>query len=100
MTMGDKRLVYDLIRASILDITKTEKISKFIEDCMFKSEYDIYTFHKNCMVFLPHCCNDACLIKNPDGTFRYQKLETMLELAMKVQNTNLHTYKMTIQSHI
>ena len=77
MGMDEKRSVNELIRASIFDIAKTEEISKFIEDGVFTSEYDICMVYEDVISFLPHLCNDACLVHNSDGTFRCQKLDNV-----------------------
>ena len=76
MMMDEKRFVDDLIRASIFDIVKAEEISKFIE-------YDICTVYDNGMTFLPHHCNNTCLVNNPDRKFSCQKLDNV-----RVSNDN------------
>ena len=52
MLMDEKRFIDDLIRSSIFDIGKNEEISKFIEDGVFTSEYDINKVYDNGMSFL------------------------------------------------
>ena len=51
MLMDEKRFIDTLIRASIFDIGKHEETSKFIEDDVFKSEYDIKKVYDNGMSF-------------------------------------------------
>ena len=50
---------------------------------MFRSEYDIYTMYDNGMAFFPHSFNDACLVNDPYGAFRRQKLDNV-----RVSNDN------------
>ena len=88
MIMEEKRFIDDLSWASIFDIVKTEEISKFIEDGVFTSEYDIYMEYENVISFLPHHCNGAWLVNNPDGKFRCQKLDNV-RVSNDKKSTNL-----------
>ena len=74
-TMYEKRFADDLIQYSIFDIVKTEETSKIINDSVFKSEYDFCMIYENEMIFLLHIYNEKCLIQNPVGTFRCQKID-------------------------
>ena len=49
--LDEKRFIDDLIRASIFDIGKNEEISKFLEDGVFASEYEINKVYDNGMSF-------------------------------------------------
>ena len=51
MAMNAKRFGDALFRASIFDNIKTEEISKFIENGVFTSEYNIYMVYDNGMKF-------------------------------------------------
>ena len=51
---------------------------------MFTLEYDIYKMYDNGILFVPHHCNEACLVNNPYGTFRCQKLDNV-----RVSNENI-----------
>ena len=42
---------------------------------MLNSYHDMHTVYENTMTFLPHCCNDYCIVNNPDGTLRHRKLD-------------------------
>ena len=70
--MDKKSFIGGIIRASIFAIVKTEEISNFIEDDMFKSECDTNTDDDNKITFMPHRFNEACLIHNLYGTFKCQ----------------------------
>ena len=71
----DEKLYVDyLIRARFFDILITEEVDRFKEDGVFNSENDIHIVHENNIKYLPHCCNNSCLVKNPDGTLKCQKL--------------------------
>ena len=62
MTQEEEDFVNNLIRASIFDIVKTEEVQRFVQEGIFDNEYDIFTLYENAELFLPHRCNDSCLV--------------------------------------
>jgi hypothetical protein len=66
-----------LIRASVFDIVKPEEVDRFIDEGVFDSAYDIFTVYENAETFLPHPCNDTCLVKRPNGTFCCRKIDNV-----------------------
>ena len=48
-----------------------------IEDGIFKSIDDLDRLYNNAVKFLPHRCNDGCLVKRPDGSLRCRKLDNL-----------------------
>ena len=73
----DKRtFVNDLIRASIFDIVRPDEIDRFMEDGIFTHREDVANVYENAMKFLPHVCNNACLVKNLMELFNAGKLTT------------------------
>ena len=77
MTDDEKHFVDDLIRASICDIVKDYEIPRFVNEGVFDCDDDIYDVYENGVRFLPHKCNDACLVKKADGTFRCRKVDNL-----------------------
>jgi hypothetical protein len=74
----DKRIfVNDLIRASIFDIVRPDEIDRFMKDGIFTHREDVAKVHENAKKSLPHICNDACLVKKSDGTFRCRKIDNL-----------------------
>ncbi len=72
-----KKIVNDLIRASIFDIVRPDEIQKFMDHGIFTHREDIEMVYENANKFLPHICNDACLVKKPDGTFCCRKIDNL-----------------------
>eukprot|EP00957_Ditylum_brightwellii_P126839 9668728-Ditylum_brightwellii.AAC.1 len=68
MNEDNRIFVNDLIRTSIFDIAKPEEIDRLMEDGIFTHREDVTNVYENAKKFLPHVCNDACLVKKPDGT--------------------------------
>ena len=68
-TEDEKQFVNNLILASVLDIARTEDFDRFIEEGIFTYCNDVYTVYKNAMRMFTHSCNDACLVRNSNGTF-------------------------------
>ena len=33
--------------------------------------------NENTELYLPHRCNDACFMRNPDGSYRYRKIDNV-----------------------
>ena len=77
MNEEERIFVNNLIRASVFDIVKPKEVNKFIEEGIFDNQYDIYTVYENAELFLPHRCNDACLVRNPDGSYRCRKIDNV-----------------------
>ena len=77
MLVDGKKFVDNLICASIFDIVRPEEADKFIEDGIFATVDDIHTVYNDGINFLPHKCNDGCLVKNSDGTLRCRKLNNL-----------------------
>ena len=77
MSIDEKKIVDNLVRASIFDIVKPEEAEKIIEDGIFSTIDDIHTVYNDGINFLPHKCNDGCLVKNPEGTLRCRKLNNL-----------------------
>ena len=78
MSEAEKEFVNDLIRASIFDIVRTNEVPRMIEEGIFTHPDDVYTVIEDAEKFLPHRCNDACLVRRPDGTFRCRKIDNVL----------------------
>ena len=77
MSASEKRFVKDLIRADIFDIVRPEEAPALVDEGIFKSEFDIYDVYKHADMFLPHRCNDACLVKKADGSMRCRKVNNL-----------------------
>ena len=77
LTADEKDFVENLIRASIFDIVRPDEIGKYIDEGIFEDEEDVYFMFKDAETFLPHRCNDACLVKKPDGTLRCRKIDNV-----------------------
>ena len=77
MTENEKQFMNELIRASIFDIVRYDEIDRYIQDGVFESHHDISNVYENAELFLPHRCNDSCLVRNPDGTFRCRKIDNV-----------------------
>ena len=72
-----KKIVDDLIRASIFDIVRSDEVADLINEGIFKEEDDIFELIENAEKFLPHRCNDACLVRRADGTLRCRKIDNL-----------------------
>jgi hypothetical protein len=48
-----------------------------MEDGIFTHREDVAKVYENATKFLPHICNDACLVKKSDGTFRCRKIDSL-----------------------
>ena len=77
MTEKEREFVNDLIRASIFDIVRPDEVDRFMKEGVFTYRHDIFKVWENTGKFLPHICNDGCLVKNADGTFRCRKIDNL-----------------------
>lgn len=77
MTVEEKNFVDDIIRAGIFDLVRSNEIQKFIDDGIFEDTSDIFEVYDNAASFLPHRCNDSCLVKKADGEFRCRKIDNV-----------------------
>lgn len=63
----EEGFVEDLIRASILDIVRTEEVESLINEGIFKSLEEYHKMIKYAMKFLPHRCHAGCLVRVGPG---------------------------------
>ena len=77
MSEKEKEFVNNLIRASIFDIVKSDEVPRMIEEGIFTHPDYVYSVYENAEKFLPHRCNDSCLVRRPDGTFRCRKIDNV-----------------------
>ena len=89
MTQEERDFVDHLVRASIMDIVHTSEIDKFIEHGIFTDAEDIHQVYENARKFCSHTCDDRCLVKNTDGSFRCRKLNNVKES----EDNTKHTFK-------
>ena len=75
MSQEEKDFGNDLIRASVFDIVKPEEAQAMVEEGVFQHEMDIYQVVNDATRFLPHRCNDVCLVRKADSNFRYRKID-------------------------
>ena len=66
--MKRKRCVEDLVSASVCDIARQSEVSQYIADGIFQSSEDKEEVDNNATKFLEHICNNACKVRNADGT--------------------------------
>ena len=86
MNEEERIFVNNLIRASVFDIVKPKEVNKFIEEGIFGNQYDIYTVYENAELFLSHHCNDAYLVRIPDGSYRCRKTDNVKASADNTKN--------------
>ena len=77
MNEEEKAFVNDLIRASIYDIVRSDEVPKMIEEGIFNHPEDVHTIYQDAEKFLAHHCNDSCLVRRPDGSFRCRKIDNV-----------------------
>ena len=77
MNEEEKAFVNDLIRASIYDIVRSDEVPKMIEEGIFNHLKDVHTIYQDVEKFLTHRCNDSCLVRRPDGSFRCRKIDNV-----------------------
>ena len=73
----ESAFVDDLIRASICDIVRPDEVDKFVEEGVFTNEHDLFQVYEHAETYLPHRCNDRCIVKNEDGTLRCRKIDNV-----------------------
>ena len=81
--------VMDLIRASILDIVRSDEIESLINDGIFRCVEDHKAMVRDAESFLPHRCNSRCQAAVSPGVFRCRKLNN---LKVTTDNTK-HVFK-------
>ena len=59
-----------------------------MEEDVFTYRHDIFSVPERAAKFLTHICNDACIVKNADGTFFCRKIDNV---KASPDNTK-HTY--------
>ena len=69
--------VDDIIRAGIFDLVRSNEIQKFINDGIFEDASDVFEIYNNATSFLPHRCNDSCLVKKADGQLNCRKIDNV-----------------------
>jgi predicted GIY-YIG superfamily endonuclease len=77
MNEEEKAFVNDLIRASIYDIVRSDEVPRMIEEGIFNHPEDVHTVYEDAEKFLGHRCNDSCLVRRPDGTYRCRKIDNV-----------------------
>ena len=86
LTDEEKEFVEDLVRASIMDIVRSDEIDKFVDQGVFEYEEDVTSVYKDAEDFLPHRCNSRCLVKTASG-FRCRKLDNLKASKDNTKNT-------------
>ena len=77
MSPDEKAFVDDLIRAGIFDIVRSDEVDDLINEGIFENEDDIIEVIGNAEKFLPHRCNDTCLVRRADGTLQCRKIDNV-----------------------
>ena len=70
LTVKEKEFVENLAKGSIFDVIKSEDLSKYKEMGIISSVNEVHGIISDAAIFLPHKCNNRCLVKTIDGGFR------------------------------
>ena len=70
MTADERQFVENLGKGSIFEVIKSEDIEKYKEMGLITKDEDVHHRVNDAALFLPHKCNNRCLVKKQDGSFR------------------------------
>ena len=77
MTVEEKHFVDDIIQTGIFDLVRPNKVQKFIDEGVFENPCDTFEVYNNASSFLPHRCNDSCLVKKANRELRCRKIDNV-----------------------
>ena len=92
LTHIHKDFILDLVRASVLEVVRTNEVDSLINDGTFKSIEDYKELICDAITFLPHKCTSGCQAKIIiDGEVKY-KCRKLDNLKVSKDNTK-HTFQ-------
>ena len=89
MTDAERDFVNNLVQASLCGIIRNLEVPLYIQDGILETETDKEEVEKDGSIFLAHICNDACLVRNSDGTFCCRKIDNL----RVSQDNTIHMFK-------
>lgn len=73
LSEDEKKFVLELVRASVVDIIRTDELDHFMKEKLIKSYDDVIMIQLDGKRFLSHKCDSRCLVPDKNGVLRCRK---------------------------
>ena len=80
LTHIHKDFILDLVRASVLEVVRSNEVDELIRDGTFKCVEDYKEMINDAITFLPHKCTSGCqakVVENGEVKFKCRKLNNL-----------------------